>query len=563
MRAESPQAYGEILRWMHVAVATGEIGLAVFMRHMLNAGRSWLLWGLIAIRVLGLPVNFFYGANLAYLEIIDINHIEAFGGEVISQAVGVRSPFEPIFNRLADLILVAFLVDASQTAWRRGSPEERRRAKRLGLATTLFFLAAAGHATLLHAGLIRPPYIVTLTFLALLFVMSYELGTGVLRAAELSGELKQSEQRMDLAAEAAKLGLWAWNIRADDIWATDRCRNIFGVSSDEKIPFGTFEKRVHPDDREGVANAVKLALDGEDHYEREYRIQRPDGIVRWVRAWGRVERDVTGTAHLMRGVLLDVTEQKEIQARSLEMESDAVRHRNELAHLSRVNMLGELSGALAHELNQPLTAILSNAQAAQRFLAQSDPDLAEIREILKDIVEADRRAGDIIRRLRSLLRKDESSQQPLDMNELTQEVVGLVRSDLLTNGVRLKITLGSGLPLVKGDRIQLQQVLLNLLTNACDAFDGVKEPREVTVQTAAQDGGVDLTVADNGSGIPPEKLEQIFDAFFTTKREGMGLGLSICRTISLANHGKLWAENREMGGAIFHFWLPAHSPSDV
>lgn len=560
MRADSPRHYEEVFRWMLVVVATGEISLAAFMRYHLKAGRARLFWAICALRILGLPFNFLYGANLSYLEIVDLRLVESFGGELIALPVAVPNPFEPFFNRLPDALLLLFLADASITAWRRGGPEERRRALMVGGTVTLFFLIAASHATLLHAGLAKPPYLVSLSFLGIVAVMSYELGSEVLKAAQLSGELRQSEQRMDLAADAANLGLWAWNIADDEIWATERGRGLLGFSTDERIDLDYFLQRVHPEEREAVSLAVAAALDGSGKYEKEYRVVLPDGRTRWIRAWGRVDSDGAGKPRLMRGVATDVTERKEAEARASRMEAEAARQRDELAHLSRVAMMGELSGALAHELNQPLTAILSNAQAAQRFLARENPDLEEIREILGDIVEADRRAGDIIRRLRSLLRKEDSTRQLVNMNELVRDVLRLTHSDRLTRGVEVRVAFTPGLPPVRGDRVQLQQVLLNLLTNACDAMED-QPRRDMAVETAVRDGSVEVSVADRGRGIAAEDLERIFEPFVTTKAQGMGLGLSICRTIIQAHDGELWAENREEGGAIFHFRLPATPPS--
>jgi two-component system, LuxR family, sensor kinase FixL len=222
-------------------------------------------------------------------------------------------------------------------------------------------------------------------------------------------------------------------------------------------------------------------------------------------------------------------------------------------------MLGELSGSMAHELNQPLTAILSNAQAAQRFLADDQPDLSELRDILADIVAQDKRAGEVIRRLRLLLKKGEVQQQPLSVNEVVLEVLRLVRSDLVNQNFTACTELAPGLPHVRGDSVQLQQVLLNLVMNACEAMVGAAtDARQLTIRTdRSEDGCVRVSVVDCGPGIAPEKLEQIFESFYTTKAQGMGLGLAVCRSIITAHNGKLWAANNPGRGAAFHFTLPA------
>ena len=249
--------------------------------------------------------------------------------------------------------------------------------------------------------------------------------------------------------------------------------------------------------------------------------------------------------------VVDITERRNV-------ERATARQRDELAHLSRVAMLGELSGSLAHELNQPLTAILSNAQAAQRFLAQSPPRIDKLAEILADIVKSDHRAGAVIQRLRSLLRKEEAQRHPLDINEVVEESMRLMRSDLLSRQVVVSTDLADALPAVSGDRNQLQQVLLNFVINGCDAMDGQEADRRLLVRTrTTAHGNVEVSVADRGAGIPLADLERIFEPFVTTKATGMGLGLAICRSIVEAHGGRLWATNNADRGATLHCELPA------
>jgi C4-dicarboxylate-specific signal transduction histidine kinase len=230
-----------------------------------------------------------------------------------------------------------------------------------------------------------------------------------------------------------------------------------------------------------------------------------------------------------------------------------------MAHLSRVSTLGELSGSIAHELNLPLSAILCNAQAAQRMLANGQADLAEVREILDDIVTEDKRAGEVIHRLRQWLKKGEVQQHSVQINEVVEDVLKLIRSDLVNQKVTVNCELARHLPDVTGDPVQLQQVLLNLVVNACDAMVECSTPeRRLLIRTRTENGSsaVLVSVTDRGSSIPEEKMEQIFEPFFTTKAKGMGLGLSVCRTIIAAHRGKLWAANNADCGATFHFSLP-------
>ncbi|WP_437970127.1 response regulator [Sorangium sp. So ce260] len=230
----------------------------------------------------------------------------------------------------------------------------------------------------------------------------------------------------------------------------------------------------------------------------------------------------------------------------------------ELAHLNRVSAMSELAASIAHELNQPLAAILSNAQAAQRLLARAPPDVAEARAALDDIVADDRRAAKVIERMRAMLRKGELTAVALDLGEVVREVARLLASAALLAGATLRIELAPGLPRVRGDGIQLQQVLLNLLVNALDAVSRrPPEARLVVVRTRpAHGGGVELSVADSGEGVPPADLERIFDPFFTTKAHGLGVGLAISRSIVEAHGGRLWAERGPGEGATFRCALP-------
>lgn len=234
------------------------------------------------------------------------------------------------------------------------------------------------------------------------------------------------------------------------------------------------------------------------------------------------------------------------------------RSNEELEHLGRISSLGELAGSLAHELKQPLTAILFNAQAAQRFLVAETTNTSELRDALDDIVADSCRANEVIQKIRTLVRKGDIELRPLDIGDVVRDVALLVHSDAMARGVHTRFDVSDHLAVVCGDRVQLQQVVLNLVLNA---FDAVKERAlaervvEITVREEP-DGGVRITVKDQGSGLTVDKMHKIFRAFFTTKPQGLGLGLSISRTIVTGHGGRLWAENNEDKGASFHVTLP-------
>ena len=245
------------------------------------------------------------------------------------------------------------------------------------------------------------------------------------------------------------------------------------------------------------------------------------------------------------------------------LEKETARQRDEVAHLSRVAMLGELSGALAHELNQPLATILTNAQAAQRMLRARGPAASThvLNEILADIVEEDRRAGEIIQRLRKWLRKEHTDPVALVINDVILDGLHLVRTDLLHRGVNVQLELAGNLPNIQGDRILLQQVLLNFVINGCDAMDGLPLPHLLHVRSCvSDDGGVRVEVLDHGHGIAPEILPLMFEPFETTKPGGMGMGLAVCRNIVESHGGRVFALALPEGGACVGFELPAGPP---
>ena len=256
-------------------------------------------------------------------------------------------------------------------------------------------------------------------------------------------------------------------------------------------------------------------------------------------------------------IVRDVTDRKRA-----ELESSA--QRSEVAHLGRVAMLGELSGTLAHELSQPLTAVLINAQAARRLLDRDPLDVAEIRDALDDVIKNNKRAGTVIDRLRTLLRKEATPLQPVNVNDVVREVVDLARNEILSRRVTVTTTLIPELPLVLGDRIQLQQVLLNLVLNACDAMsDTPAASRHLTLATTTENGVVQLMVADRGVGIPKDRVAQVFEPFVTFRDQGLGLGLAISRSIVRAHSGSIRAENNVDGGATFWCVLPVVDVEEV
>jgi FixJ family two-component response regulator/signal transduction histidine kinase len=361
---------------------------------------------------------------------------------------------------------------------------------------------------------------------------------------------RETDARLNLAAEAASVGLWERDVARDEIHATPRWRALFGLPEKGRLRLADVLRRVHPEDERTLREALHQATHAGGRYEVEHRVLLPNGGLRWIASSGRAEHGSGGQRLRTRGASLDITDRKRIEA-------EGVGQRAQLAHLSRVASLGVLSGALAHELNQPLGSILTNAQAAQRFLDRQDSGLPELREILADIVAEDRRAADVIRRLRALVERGESSRVAVDLNTCLGEVLRLVRSEIVGRGVTVRLDLEGGLPPVTADPIHLQQIFLNLVGNACDAMESRPRPeRFLDIASRREDGSLQVAFHDRGVGLPPDP-ESLFEPFHTTKVRGLGLGLAICRMLVTAHGGHIRAEPNREGGATFRVSLPS------
>jgi two-component system sensor kinase FixL len=326
---------------------------------------------------------------------------------------------------------------------------------------------------------------------------------------------------------------------------------MYGIT-DPTATMERFLAAVHPEDRQSILDIHARAIAG-DVASNEFRVGRVDNP-RWILSKWRTLRDESGTPIRLIGVNLDVTEAKRAEMQLQEQ-------RRELAHLGRIALVGELSVAIAHELNQPLSAILSNARTGQRVLSAEQPDLIRVAEILDAIAKDDLRAAGVIGRVRQMLRNEPHIKEELNINEVIAEVLLVAKVDLMFRRVFVVPHLGSDLPPIMGDKVQLHQVLLNLMMNASDAMQPTNGNHHLRITTQTDPGGgVRIAVSDDGTGISPDQLDRIFEPFVTTKPQGVGLGLSVCRSIVTAHEGRLWAENNQDGGATFYVWLPQAAP---
>jgi PAS domain S-box-containing protein len=375
----------------------------------------------------------------------------------------------------------------------------------------------------------------------------------------LTQELERRQAYLAQAQRLSRTGTWATNTTTTLYWSEESYR-IWGLDPQQGLPnHEVWRQRIHPDDRDRLYQEALQAVRQRRDYTVEYRIVLPDGTVKYLEATGHPVFSVLGELVEVVGSHIDVTERKRAQEeheRLRQLESD-------LAHMNRLSMMGELAASLAHEITQPIATARNNARAALNFLDKQPPDLGEVRDALDCVVGDADRAGIIIGRIRDHIKKAPPRKHRFDLNEAISEVIVLAHSAIAENEVFVQTRLSEGLAPVEGDRVQLQQVILNLVLNAAEAMAAVdKGARDLLISSEqSRTNGVLVRVRDSGPGIGPEHIERVFDAFYTTKPSGMGMGLSICRSIINGHGGRLWADANEARGTAFQFTLPRSEAS--
>ncbi|PYU62710.1 MAG: PAS domain-containing sensor histidine kinase [Acidobacteria bacterium] len=364
--------------------------------------------------------------------------------------------------------------------------------------------------------------------------------------------LRRSEGYLAEAQRLTHTGSWAWRVAGRDaLHLSEEWYRIYGF--DPKEGLSAWEKRlsrIHPEDRAKWQEATDRAIGEKSDYEVQFRILLRDGTVKHIHTFGHPVLDASGDLVQFVGSSMDISADKQAEEALRQAQAD-------LARVNRVTTMGELTASLAHEVNQPIAAAVTNANTCLRWLTRERPDLEEAREAASRIVKDATRAASIISRVRLLFKKGTPQRELLDVNEAIREMIVLLRSEATRYNITLRMELAADLPRIMGDRVQLQQVLMNLIVNGIDAMKEVDAARGLAVKShRTEEEEVLVSVSDTGVGLPPQQADQLFNAFFTTKPNGTGMGLRISRSIVESHGGRLWAEDNSPRGASFHFALP-------
>jgi PAS domain S-box-containing protein len=362
--------------------------------------------------------------------------------------------------------------------------------------------------------------------------------------------LKRSEAFLGEAQHLSRIGSFAWRVATNEITWSEQLYRIFELDPQVKVTLELIGTRVHPEDLTLLQDMIERASSAASDFQYEHRLLMPDHSVKHLHMIAHGTRNEDGEVEYI-GACQDVTQPRL-------SEEALAKARSDLAHVARVMSLGALTASIAHEVNQPLSGIITNANTCLRMLAADPPNIDGARETARRTIRDGDRAAAVITRLRALFSKKDATIESMDLNEAAREVIALSLSELQRNRVILRSELADNLPPVAGDRVQLQQVILNLVRNASDAMSGVDDrPRQLLIRTEPDEGGqVRLSVQDAGVGFDPQVLDRLFDSFYTTKNDGMGIGLSVGRSIIASHHGRLWATLNEGPGATFSFSIP-------
>jgi signal transduction histidine kinase len=367
-------------------------------------------------------------------------------------------------------------------------------------------------------------------------------------------DLYRSEASLAEGQRLSHTGSFGWNVSSGEIYWSEETYNIFEHDRAVKPTLELIFKRIHPDDRDLVQQTIDRASEARANLDFEHRLLMPDGSVKYLHVLARALEPSSGNLEYV-GTMMDVTERKRAEEALREAQAN-------LARVSRVTTMGELTGSLAHEIKQPIAAAVTNAKTCLRWLGRDQPDVEEARAAASRMVKDAIRAADIISRIRLQFQKGTLERELVDVNEVIREMIALLESEAMRYNISVRTELAADLPQIMGDRVQLQQVTMNLIINSIDATKDVDGTREIAIKSQrAENEQLQVSVSDTGIGLPPRQADQIFNPFFTTKPHGTGMGLRISRSIIESHGGRLWAADNSPRGATFQFTLPATVPA--
>jgi len=546
MRIQTPQLYGILVRYAHIPVATMVCAFAWFIHLNLRYRHIWLLWSIIAWRVLILVVNFTVTPNINFNEITALRGIEIWG-EVAFVPVGKEGDWD-FLVRVSEVMLLFFIVDAAIKAWRRGL---RSRALMFGMSLSASILCAAMFSMMFTSGDLPAPMTVSMPFMCIILLMGYELSQDLVQVKKLSVELRKNKDYLEHILTSIPDAIFSVKMPERILeWARDTY-NVLGYEPEECIGKTT---EIFYHSHEDYQNFGRLLEDsirkGDETLVAEVHLCTKSGAIFPAEislSFYRVDKDIKSITGLVR----DISARKK-------SENERMQLRQELAHYNRVVHMSELSTSLAHEINQPLGAILNNAAAAQIILSRSKNENGEFAEILEDIINDANRAAQVIRNIKDAIKKDSAIFNPLNLNDVIHDVAGMFRKSFADKHITLHLDLQPDLELVNGDRVSLQQVLINLIANGMEAMRECP-PAILRISSSMQSPDlVTVSIRDSGKGINEADKEKMFEPFFSTKKDGLGIGLRICRSILEEHEGRIWSENNQDGGATFYFSLPAY-----
>jgi PAS domain S-box-containing protein len=543
--SESVEQYLQLTVWSNFSIFLLLVSLVWFIDQYFGPSKRWLAVLITFLWAIGILVNFTLPGSLTFIEITELRSFYTSWGEAYIMGSGEINPWKYIVD-IASLLFLLYIFDASRQLWKTGRHD---RASVVG-GSLIFFIAVGGiHTPLVDAGIIQTPYMVPFAFLAIVIAMSYELVTDVVEAGHLAREIKINEKRWRSLMESIQLAVVELDTKGFICYANPFFEQFIGLDAASLKNRRIVSLLTSQDARKMEQRLREIPETGINAHSEWHMINADGKKVEMT--WAAVKRfDKKGNYTGIIGVGNDITQEIRTQ-RSLESSQ------REIERLTRANLLGELVSTLAHELNQPLTAILSNAQAARRFLATDTLEPGELVEILDDIVEDDKRASDVLQGLRAMLQKGNLKRELLGIDKVIEKSIRIIQSELDTKNTRVETDFEALPTQVHVSEVEMQQVFINLLLNATQSMQGLPdEKRKILVSVSRNNEFAVIKLTDNGQGIDPINLARVFDPFFSLKPDGFGMGLAISKRIIEAHHGKIDVENRQDGGALFTIRLP-------